>query len=102
MQRFLHWREVLQLAPDVKTVNAVMHDYVRELSPLLDALPRPCRDALEGHFDVQAAAVSLLHEELRFKGSEELRVLLHEVAYTFASGAVRITLLHSKPVVAAE
>ena len=100
MDRFPQWREVLQIAPDVQTVKTVMRDYVASLSPLLGVLPDSCRHALEGEggeLDIQAAAVALLQEELTYSGSEEGRVLLHEIAYTFASAAVRITLLYSRP-----
>ena len=100
MDRFLQWREVLQLAPNQKAVNAIMRDYVTSISPVLDTLPKECRDAVRGDFDIQAAAVALLHSELRYKGSEETRAVLHEVAYTFASAAVRVTLLHPRPTVA--
>ena len=100
MHRFLQWREVLQLAPNVKAVKAIMRDYVDSLRPLVGTLPSECQKALLGEeLDVQAVAVMLLHEDLRYQGSEEMRGLLHEIAYTFASAAVRMTLLHAKPVV---
>ena len=91
----LNWREVVQLAPHVKDVQAVLHDYVEAMAPSLDTLPEECRRVLQGEFDVQTAAVTLLQAELRFSGPPEVRALLHEVAYTFASAAVRMSLLHS-------
>jgi hypothetical protein len=94
VDQFVKWRERLQLAPDVKTVEAVMRDYVGTIRPVLAALPGDCSGMLQGDFDIQTAAVSLLQEELRFRGSPELGALLHEITYTFASAAVRITLLH--------
>jgi hypothetical protein len=97
MDRFLQWREVLQLAPDIKTVEAIMRDYAEALGPVVGTLPEDCQRALRGEADVQATAVVLLQEELRFGGSEEARAVLHEIAYTFASAAVRITLLYSRP-----
>jgi hypothetical protein len=90
----LKWRELLQVAPDVKAVEAIMHDYVATIAPLVEAMPGECAQALQGELDIQAAAVSLLQAELRFQGSPEMGALLHEVTYTFASAAVRITLLH--------
>lgn len=98
MDRFRQWCEVLQLAPDTKTVNAAVRDYVFALGPLLDTLPKECRRVLEGGTDVQAAAVALLQAEVKFEGSEEARMLLHEVAHTFAAASVRIAFLYSKPV----
>ena len=74
-----------------------MRDYVHAVSPVLEALPQECRDAVRGDFDVQAAAVAFLQAELRFHGPEEQRALLHEMAHTFASAAVRLTLLHPRP-----
>lgn len=98
MHRFMQWREVLQLAPNVKAVKAIMRDYIDSLRPIVGTLPIACQKAmLAEDLDVQAAAVTLLHEELRFQGSEEARNLLHEIAHTFASAAVRITLLYAKP-----
>jgi hypothetical protein len=71
------------------------------LGPALEALPKECRDALQGDFDVQGAAVALLHAELRFKGSDEQHAVLHEIAHTFASAAVRVTLLYPRPAMVA-
>jgi hypothetical protein len=45
--------------------------------------------------DVQSAAVTLLHEEVRFEGDEEARALLQEVAYAFAAASMRITVLYA-------
>jgi hypothetical protein len=100
MDRFLKWHELLQLAPNVKAVNAIMRDYAHSLAPVAGTLPSECQQALAmADLDVQAAAVLLLRAELAFQGSAEAREFLHEVAHTFASAAVRITLLHAKPVV---
>ena len=97
MDQYLKWHEMLQLAPNTKVVQAVARDYVRELGPLVTALPEPCRAALAGDIDVQAAAVVLLREEMRFEGMEQARDLLRSVAFTFALAAVRIAQLHSGP-----
>jgi hypothetical protein len=91
------WRELVQLAPDVKTVQAIMRDYVGTITPIIGMLPQDCAEVLRGELDIQAAAVCLLQAELRVQGSSEARALLHEVAYTFASASVRITLLHVNP-----
>ena len=99
MHRFQMWREALLLAPDARTVNGLMRDYVQAIGPVLATLPAESRRLLEGDLDVQAIAVALLREELRFDGREEERHLLHEIAHTFASAAVRITLLHPRPAV---
>jgi len=101
MQPYLNWREMIQIAPDVKAVNALMRDYAETLQPVFATLPEPCRAALSGELDVQAAAVALLQAELCLADNAESRPLVHEIAYIFASAAVRITLLHTKPVVSA-
>lgn len=89
------WRVALQLAPNSKAVQGIIRSYVDERRPLLGVLPAECRMALdEQDPDIQSAAVTLLQAELRFAGPEDVRELLHELAYTFASAAVRITLLH--------
>jgi len=84
MYRFQRWREALQLAPDAKTVHALMRDYLVSIGPMLALLPPACRHAIEGGPDLQAAAVLLLQEELRFQGPAEDQELLHEIAHTFA------------------
>jgi|SRR5688572_32085671 len=97
MDSYIRWRELLMLAPDTKAVNGIMGDYVGTLTPVLVALPRECAACLREPLDVQAAAVALLQAELRFEGAAEVRALLHEIAFTFASAAVRITLVHQRP-----
>ncbi len=100
MHRFQKWREALQLAPDIHTVNGIVRDYVEAIRPILGMLPEECRRiVLQAEPNIQSAAVTLLQAELRFDGVEEVRALLHEIAHTFASAAVRMTLLHPRPVV---
>ena len=91
------WREMLQSAPNVGAVNAIMRDYVLTLQFVMGLLPRECREALAEDPDVHAAAVTLLQAELNFHGPDEARAILHEAAYMFASAAVRITQLHPHP-----
>ena len=92
---FQKWREALQLAPNEKAVRGIVRSYVDEIRPLLGVLPPDCREMLAAQdIDIQAAAVGLLQAELRFTGTDEMREFLHELAYTFASASVRITLLH--------
>jgi hypothetical protein len=97
MHTFERWRDNLQVAPSVKTVTAMMDDYLDAVAPVIADLPSECQKALTRPIDVQAAAVTLLQAELGFKGSPEVAAVLHEVAHTFASAAVRITALHTKP-----
>jgi hypothetical protein len=98
MDRYQRWREALQLAPNPFTVRGIVADYVQSLRPIMEVLPRDCRDALwRGEVDIQGAAVTLLQAEMRATGSDEERALLHEIAHTLASAAVRITVLHSRP-----
>jgi len=99
--RFEKWRDALRLAPDVKAVEGTVRDYVETIRPMLGALPESDRRVVEMEPDIQAAAVRLLQAELRFEGPEDQRILLHEIAHTFASAAVRLTLLHTSPMVAA-
>jgi hypothetical protein len=97
MNRFESWRSMLQVAPDPQAVTALMRDHVRSLGPLAEALPENCRRMLSGDLDIHEIAVTLLRAELRFEGSDEAREFLHELAYTFASAAVRLTFLHERP-----
>jgi hypothetical protein len=97
MNGFESCRAMLQVAPNAQAVTSIMRDYVRILGPLVEALPESCRAVLSDDLDVQEVAVTLLRAELRFEGSEEAREILHECAHTFASAAVRLTLLHERP-----
>ena len=102
MHRFQRWRDALQVAPNVNAVSKIMDDYADAVRPQLTVLPVHCQSALRTPVDVQSAAVTLLHAELDFRGSAETASLLHEVAHTFASASVRVTMLHSKPSIPTE
>jgi len=103
MYRYQKWRDLLQLAPDVKAVNALMGDYVAVIEPaIISALPPECQRALVPPINVQTAAVTLLQAELQFRGSAEEASLIQEVAHTFASASVRITTVHVNLARAAE
>jgi hypothetical protein len=97
MHRFQRWRDALQVAPNVTAVARIMNDYVDAIRPQLTVLPAHCQSALSAPVDVQSAAVTLLHAELDFRGPAETTSFLHEVAHTFASASVRVTMLHTKP-----
>jgi hypothetical protein len=99
MNRHMKWRERVSLAADAESINAVMRDYVEAIAPAAPRLPARCQEALDRHVDLQSAAVTLLQEELRFEGPEDVSVLLREIAYTFAAASVRLTLIYGKPVV---
>src|SRR4051812_27993805 len=96
IHRFKEWREALHLAPDTNTVYGIVRDCARVIRPVFAIFPEDCRRALADGADIQTAAVTLLQAELRFDGSDSQRALLHEVAHTFASAAVRITMLHPR------
>jgi hypothetical protein len=95
MHGFKEWRQALLAAPDAAAVYAIVRDYVDAMRPFAAVLPGECRAALEQEPDIQSAAVSLLRAELRFDGPDDVRALMHDAAHTFASAAVRLTLLHS-------
>lgn len=97
MHSYDRWREALRYAPSAAAVNGIVRDYVEALRPILGILPAECSAVLGGNVDIQHAAVTLLHAEMRFAGSHEERALLHEIAHTLASAAVRITMLHVGP-----
>jgi hypothetical protein len=96
MDQFPRWRELLQLAPDTKTVYGLMQDYIRSIEPLAGSFPEECRTALRtAEYDIQSAAVALLRAELNCP-RQEVNALLHETAHIFASAAVRVTLVQAK------
>jgi hypothetical protein len=99
MHRFQKWRDALQLAPDEKTLIALMDDYVKGLPPgVVAALPEGCRRLLANGavLDVHSAAVTLLHAELAHGGVPESGESLHEIAHTFAAAAVRLSRLRGQ------
>jgi hypothetical protein len=97
MHSFVKWRDALNLAPNVRAVEGIMQDYVGAIEPLMDALPADCREVLRDPLDVQAAAVTLMRAELRSRETPEEHAILHEIAHTFASAAVRMAQLHPMP-----
>jgi hypothetical protein len=100
MHRFQKWRDALSIAPDVKAVTGVMHDYVATLAPdELEHITPPCRAALRATpLDIQGIAVCLLQAELAWKGRPEAWAVLHDVAHIFALAATRLTLVQREPV----
>jgi hypothetical protein len=94
MYSFHKWLEALLTTVDEESIKSVMRDYRDTLErTVLKLLPGDCQQALKEP-DIQAAAVALLHCEMRFKGSEDVRELLHEIAHTYAAAALRVTALH--------
>jgi hypothetical protein len=94
LHRFQRWRDAIQVAPDAKTINGVMRDFIATELPDVSALPVECQRALSSDpLDVQATAVTLLRCEVVFDGPAENRAFLHELAYTFAAASVRFTIL---------
>ena len=91
MHRFEQWRDALNAAPDIEAVAGIMEDYRTAIDHFLTILPPECRRALTpSPLDIQTAAITMLLAELSFRGSEEVEEVVHEVAHTFASAAVRV------------
>ena len=101
MHRFQKWRELLQAARSEAEVERLMREYVAAIDPRVrQVLPPECHAALEER-DIQAAAITILHAELRHNGAPEVAAFLHEVAHTFAAASVRLTRLRAEPIVPA-
>ena len=99
MHRFFRWRERLLTTKDEKEVRMLLADYLLSVDPVvLRQMPQPCKEAL-GSDNVQECAVALLHAEMAYQGSEEMRQLLHEVAHTFAAASVRLSKFKVEPIV---
>ena len=98
MHGFERWRELLRGTADIDAVRRVIRQYVESIdATVILALPPDCQNALQDP-DVQAAAVTLLHCEVNFKGAPETGELLHEIAQTFAVASTRITRLVRHPI----
>jgi len=92
MHRFRNWREAIQASQDAEAVSTLISEYVASIRRSdLDGLSERCRRLLtESDADIQAAAVTLLREELAFSGNPESGAVLHEIAHTFAAASVRL------------
>ena len=78
-----------------------MRDYVAAMDPLVrQVLPPECQAALADP-DIQSAAMTILHAELRHAGSPEVGAFLHEVAHTCAAASIRLTKLRAEPILPA-
>jgi len=102
MHRFKTWRDALNAAPNEKAVMAVVREYIDAIDPqLIGLLPIECQKALAGEMDLQTAAVTILHSELTFRGSEQIGQLLHEIAHTFAAASIRLSWFRTEPIIPA-
>ncbi|MGE5615943.1 MAG: hypothetical protein ACM3X5_03430 [Bacillota bacterium] len=92
MHRFRNWREAIQASQDAECVATLISEYVASIRRSdLDGLSQHCRRVLtDPDTDIQAAAVTLLREELAFDGNAQLGAVLHEIAHTFAAASVRL------------
>ena len=92
MHRFRNWREAIQSSQDPESVATLISEYVASIRRSdLDGLSERCRNVLtDADGDIQAAAVTLLREELSFRGNAQLGAVLHEIAHTFAAASVRL------------
>ena len=93
MHRFIRWRDAMQAAPSADMVVRIIRDYVTTIPPeVLTLLPEECQRAVKDS-DVQAAAITILHCELAFRGDPFVSEVLHEIAHTYAAASLRITRL---------
>jgi hypothetical protein len=93
MHRFQKWRDAMQAAPDAESVTRIMGEYVTTIPETVRSLlPAEAQQALKDP-DLLAAAVTILHCELAFRGDPAVADMLHEVAHTYAAASLRITRL---------
>ena len=93
MDRFERWREVMQTAGDENAVAHAIREYVAAIpAPVVSLLPPECQKAL-AEYDVQRAAITLMHCELGYSGDATVAELLHGIAQTYAAASQRIARL---------
>jgi hypothetical protein len=98
VHRFLKWRDSISATRDHAALLQVMSDYVDTIPADQRArLPVACQHVLRHSGDIQGAAVTLLQNELTFRGDAEIAAVLHEIAHTFASASFRLGQLNSRP-----
>ncbi len=94
-------REQLHAARNQKAVSRLVREYVNAIpGAQLARLPVPCQALLlRAHLGVEAAAVALVREELRFGGGGEARALLREVTAALVAAANRLVQIeaHTPP-----
>lgn len=86
----------MQAAHTEQDVRKTLDAYVATLVPVMTALPDDVRNALASD-DIQGAAVTMLHAEMRQHGEGDLAGLLHEIAHTYAAAAVRLAKIRREP-----
>ena len=89
MHRFERWRDAIHAAADEHAVGRVIREYADAI-PHEDIalLPPECQKAL-ADWDVQSAAITLLHCELAYRGDAATAKILHEIAHTYAAASTR-------------
>lgn len=99
MATFEAWRSLIQLAHSEVEVVRLVQDYLSAWLPSdLEKLPESCRDLSFGDADaLLGLAVHLTTCELMFRGNDESRDVLQEVARTFVLAAIRIGQLRPGP-----
>jgi hypothetical protein len=90
MYRSHHWRAEIQDAPDVQRLLCVIQEF-RDVLPAqaLELLPPECRDSLDRD-DIPHVARTFLQAAMTAEACPEAMALLHEIARTYATAAVRI------------
>ena len=99
MATFDTWRSHIQHAHSEADVVRLVQDYLKTWLPSdLEKLPESCRDlSFEDADALLGLAVHLTTCELMFKGNDESRDVLQEIARTFVLAAIRIGQLRPGP-----
>ena len=93
-------RAALLVAPDERTVRALLRDCISELGPdEIAALPPACAAVLLARDPgIHDAALELLRADLTYRGDPEVGAMLGQIAHAFASASVRLAQIHAREV----
>ena len=98
MPRFKTSREALLVAANEREIAHLLRDALGQMTPdELRSLPEECRRALDGnHGDIHAAAVTLLHMDLKHRGEQGIGELLRQIGELYAAASVRLSLIQHR------
>ena len=92
MQRFRDWSRRIRTASTTAAVLEVIGNFLGSIPPTeLEQLSRELRvEITRAPQDIQAVALDVLRDDLRFSGEANAAQVLHEVALTFAEASGRV------------
>ena len=98
MYHFDRWKNEIQSAGSEQALAKVIKSYSASLLPSdVSDLPQEVhRILVSPDADLAGAAVELLQQELKFRGSDEARRVLNEISHTFVVASTRLSAIRNR------